>query len=299
MMTTRLNPNVLPDLIASIEQAQQNQQNAIQQMSTGRSVNNLSDNPAAAAALVGNNAFSSENDQFLSNISDLQGKLQASDSALNSAEQILTTAISVGAEGANGTMSAADRQALAQQVQGLQQQMLGLANTAYQGVYVFAGTDVTAQPFVQDSSSSSGVQYQGNASATSVQVAEGQTVQTNLPGNQLFLNAGGSIFQALNDLANALNSGNGIEGANSEVQQAFSQLTTQRVFYGNALGQLQNEQNFLNQEQVDLSTQQNQLVGANLTQVVANESQAQVDTQAALSTTGQILSLPTLLNFLK
>jgi flagellar hook-associated protein 3 FlgL len=299
MMTTRLNPNVLPDLIASIEQAQQNQQNAIQQMSTGRSVNNLSDNPAAAAALVGNNAFSSENDQFLSNISDLQGKLQASDSALNSAEQILTTAISVGAEGANGTMSAADRQALAQQVQGLQQQMLGLANTAYQGVYVFAGTDVTAQPFVQDSSSSSGVQYQGNASATSVQVAEGQTVQTNLPGNQLFLNAGGSIFQALNDLANALNSGNGIEGANSEVQQAFSQLTTQRVFYGNALGQLQNEQNFLNQEQVDLSTQQNQLVGANLTQVVANESQAQVDTQAALSATGQILSLPTLLNFLK
>src|ERR1700722_20333385 len=112
-MSLRINPNSLPDLLSSIEQAQQNQQTAIQQMSTGRSVNNLSDNPTAAAALVGNNALTSESDQFLTNISDVQGKLQAADSALSNATQIMTTAISVGTEGANGTMSAADRQALA------------------------------------------------------------------------------------------------------------------------------------------------------------------------------------------
>ena len=92
-------------------------------------------------------------DQFLTNISDAQGKLQAADSALNNAVQVLTTAITVGTEGANGTMSTSDRQALAQQVQGLQQQMLGLANTSYQGVYVFAGTNVTSPPFAQDQSS--------------------------------------------------------------------------------------------------------------------------------------------------
>ena len=295
----RINPNSLPDLLSSIEQAQQNQQTAIQQMSTGRSVNNLSDNPAAAAALVGNNALTSESDQFLTNISDVQGKLQAADSALSNATQIMTTAISVGTEGANGTMSAADRQALAQQVQGLQQQMLGLANTAYEGVYVFAGTNVSAAPFLQNAGSPSGVQYDGNSDVTSVQTGEGQSLQTNVAGSQLFLNSSGNVFSALNDLANALNSGNGIAAANTEVQQAFSQLSTQRVFYGNALSQLQSSQNFLNQEKVNLSTQQNQLVGANLTAVVANESQAQVDLQAALSATGQVLSLPTLLSFLK
>jgi flagellar hook-associated protein 3 FlgL len=298
-MSLRINPDTLPDLLASIEQAQQNQQTAIQQMSTGRSVNNLSDNPAAAAALVGNNALSSETDQFLTNVSDVQGKLQSADSALSNATQLLTTAITVGTEGANGTMSASDRQALAQQVQGLQQQMLGLANTAYQGVYVFAGTNVSAPPFVQNSGSPSGVQYNGNSTVTSVQVGEGQSVQTNVAGNQLFLNSSGNVLGALNDLANALNSGNGIEAANTEVQQAFSQLSTQRITYGNGLSQLQSSQNFLNQEQVNLSTQQSQLVGANLTAVVANESQAQVDLQAALSATGQVLSLPTLLSYLK
>lgn len=296
---SRVNPNILPDLISSIEQSQQNQQTAVEQLSTGRSVNNLSDNPASAAGLVLNNAQSSAVDQFLSNVSDAQGKIQTADSALSNATEVLTTAITVGTEGANGTLSTADRQSLAQQVQGLQQQMLGLANTSYQGVYIFGGTQVTSQPFVQDQSSASGVQYQGNTNLTSVQVGEGQSVQTNVAGSQLFLNSSGNVFQALNDLANALNSGTGIDAANTEVQQAFSQLSTQRVFYGNALSQLQSSQSFLNQEQVNLSTQQNQLVGADLTSVLANSSQAQVDLEAALSATSQVLNLPNLLTYLK
>jgi len=298
-MSVRLNPDITPDLLASIEQAQQNQQTAIEQMSTGKSVNNLSDNPAAAAALVGNEALSSENDQYLTNISDVQGTLQAASSALNNAGQILTTAITVGAEGANGTMSTADRQALAQQVQGLQQQMLALANTTYQGVYVFGGTNVSSAPFAQDANSASGVQYKGNSDVTSVQIGEGQSMQTNVAGNQLFLNSSGSIFQALNDLSNALTTGNGLDAANAEVQQAFTQLNTQQVTYGNGLSQLQSSQNYLNQEQVNLSSQQNQLVGANLTQVVANESQSQVDLEAALTATSQVLNLPNLLTYLK
>jgi flagellar hook-associated protein 3 FlgL len=298
-MSIRVNPNIVPDLIASIEQAQQNAQTATQEMATGRSVNNLSDNPAAASGLVSNNALSSENDQFITNLTDLQGKFQAGDSALNNAVQIMTTAITVGTEGANGTLSAAGRQAIAEQVQGLQQQMLGLANTSYEGTYIFAGTNVTAPAFVQSGASASGVQYNGNSNTTSVQIGEGQSVQTNVGGDQIFTNSQGNVFQALNDLSNSLQSGTGIDAANAEVQQAFSQLTTQRVFYGTALDRLQNSQNYLNQEQVTLSTQQNQLVGANITQVVANESSSQVAEQAALTATSQLLNLPNLLNFLK
>jgi flagellar hook-associated protein 3 FlgL len=297
-MSLRVNPDTVPDLVAAIEQAQQNEQTAAQQMATGRSVNNLSDNPAAAAQLVNNDALTGENDQFLTNVTDLQSKFQAADSALNSAVQLMTTAISVGTEGANGTLSVADRQAVAQQVQGIQQQMLALANTEYEGTYIFSGTNVTTPAFAQDSTAASGVQYNGNTDVTSVQISEGQSMQTNVAGSQIFTNANGNVFQALNDLANALTSGNGIEAANTEVQQAFSQLTTQRVFYGNALNQVQTSQNFLNQEQVNLSTQQNQLVGANMTQAITNESQAQTDEEAALSATGQILSLPTLLSYI-
>lgn len=298
-MSLRVNPNILPDLVSSIAQAQQNQQTAIQEMSTGRSVNNLSDNPAAAAALVGNEALLSQDDQYLTNLSDLQGKFQTADSALSNAIQLMTSAISLGTEGATGTLSASDRQALATQVQALQQQMLGLANTSFEGTYIFAGTNVTVQPFVQDSSSPTGVRYNGNSNVTSVQISEGQSLTTNVPGDQLFTNAAGNVFGALNDLVNALNSGTGIAAATVEVNDAFSQLSTQRVFYGTALSQVQTSQNFLSQEQVNLNTQQNSLVGADLANVIAENSQAQVDEQAALSATGQILNLPSLLDYVK
>ena len=51
-MPIRLDPNPLPNLLVAIQQDQANLNTATQQLSTGRNVNQLSDNPAAVAALV-------------------------------------------------------------------------------------------------------------------------------------------------------------------------------------------------------------------------------------------------------
>ena len=298
-MSTRINPNILPDLLSAMQTAQQNAQNAAQEVSTGLSVNNPGDNPAAVAALVTTDAQTSQDAQFQTNVSDLQSKYQVADSVLNSASQVLTSAITLGTEGATGTISAANRQSIASQVTGLQQQLLSLANTTYQGTYIFSGTDVTTQPFTQDSSAPSGVTYNGNSAVTSVEISQGQSIQTNLPGDQVFANAAGNAFAALNDLANALNSGSGIAAANTEVQNAFNQLNNQRVFFGNALSQLQSTESFLSQDTVNLSQQKNTLIGANLTQAATELSQAEDAEQAGISATAQILNLPTLLEYLK
>jgi len=298
-MSIRLNPQMLPDLLASFQASQQNEQNGVQQVSTGRRVNKPSDDPAAVAALVNNNAQFSQDAQFQVNLSDLQAKYQLADSAMNSAVQLMTSAISLGAEGANGTLTAANRQTIAAQVAGLQQQMLSLANTSFQGAYIFAGTKVTVAPFSQNPSAPSGVSYNGNSAVTSVQISEGQSIQTNLPGDQIFANPSGNVFAALNDLVNSLISGTGIEVANTEDQNAFHQLNTQRVFYGDALNQVQSKENFLSQDKINLSEQQTNLVGADLAQAITNLSQAQVTQQATLSATAKVLNLPTLLNYIK
>jgi len=48
-----------------------------------------------------------------------------------------------------------------------------------------------------------------------------------------------------------------------------------------------------------LSTQQNNLIGADLTKAISQLSQSQVAEQASISATAQILNLPTLLSYLK
>src|SRR5208283_4639167 len=105
------------DMLAGLAQDRQQEDQAIQELSTGRKVNQPSDNPAAVAGLIVNNAKASAVNTYLSN-----------DSTLNSVVTTLSQAISLAVEGANSTMNQTDRNALAQEVSGIQQQILGYAN---------------------------------------------------------------------------------------------------------------------------------------------------------------------------
>jgi flagellar hook-associated protein 3 FlgL len=298
-MTIRLDPNLLPDLLVSIQQSLQNQATATTELSTGLDVNQLSDNPAAAAALVGNFNQSSQDDQFIQNAATLQGRFQTADATLSNVVTALTRAISIGTEGANGTLNAGDRQAIAGEVQGITSQILSLANTEYQGSYIFSGTAVSTKPFVQNAATGA-VSYAGNNNTTSVELSSGDSIGANVPGSQLFQNGAGSVFQSLQDLTTSLQAGNstGISTAVGELNSALTALSTTRVFYGNALNNINLSDNFLNQDKLDLSSQENTLVGANPAAAASNLEQAQTAEESVLAATGKILSLPTLLDYL-
>ncbi len=298
-MSVRINPDPAPDLLAAIAENRQSQNIALQQIATGQAVNQLSDNPSAAAQVVLNHVHTSQDTQYLQNITALQSQGQAIDSTFTSMVEAANQAIALGVEGGNGTLSNTDRQDIAAQLVGIRNQVLSLANTTYQGNYVFAGTATSTQPFVLDATQPNGVKYNGNAVVNTIQIAPGQSISVNLPGNQIFTNPSGDLFGALNGLITALQNNSGIDAANTALGQAFSQLDTQRVFYGNDLQQLQTSQTFLNGDKVQLATQENSLVGVDLATSITNLEQAGVATSAILSATSQILSTLNLLNYLK
>ena len=297
-MALRVDPNLAPDLLSAIEISLEQQNTAIQQLASGRSVNAPSDNPAATAALIINQTQAGQNDTFQRNINSLQGMYQTADSTLSAAVQLMTKAISLGTEGANGTMTASNRQAIAAEIQGIQSQMVGIANTPYQGEYLFSGTAVHTPPYVLNSSSPSGVTYQGDTNTNSVEVLNGQSLQLNVPGSQIFSNAGGDVFGSLQQLITALQTGTGIDAANTAVQNAFQQLNQQRVFYGNALNQLSSATSFLNTENVQLTRQQNNLIAVDPAKAATNLSQAELQSEAVLATTNKVLNQPNLFSYL-
>ena len=190
----RVNPNYTPDILNDLWQSQAQEQTYIEQLSTGKRVNVPSDDPAAAAADVENQALQGENDQYLQNTSSLDGQFQTADSALSNVVTSLNQAISLGVQGSNGTLSAADEQALAQEVQGIQKQVVQLANTSYQGSFIFGGTDTQSAPFTLDSTQASGVTYNGNSEENSVEIGQGASIQTNLPGSQVSWVRGAALW---------------------------------------------------------------------------------------------------------
>jgi flagellar hook-associated protein 3 FlgL len=301
-MSVRINPDPAPDLLAAIALNRQSQSIALHQVSTGRQVNQLSDNPAAASQDVLNHAQSNQDDQFLQNIGALQSQAQSIDSALSSVVTAVNQAISLAVEGANGTVSAANQQAIAQQVSGIRDQVLSIANQSFQGNYVFAGTATSTQPFVldpNDLAQPDGVKYNGNGNVNSIQISSGQTIPINLPGDQIFTNPNGNVLGALNGLITALQTNTGVAAASTNLNQAFSQLSAQRIFYGNSLQQLQSTQTLLSGEKLQLATQENSLVGVDLATAITNLEQASTATSAILSATNQVLTTLNLLSFLK
>lgn len=297
-MTLRVDPNLAGDLLAAIERSDQQQNTAVEQLGSGQSVNAPSDNPAATAAVILNHAQASQDDSFLRNIDNLQGMYQTADSTLNSGVQLMTRAISLGTEAANGTLTASNRQSIANEVQGILGEMVGLANTSYQGEYLFSGTAVHTTPYAVNATAPDGVTYQGNTNTNTVTILNGQSIQVNVPGSQIFSNASGNIFGSLNQMITALQSGTGIEAAATAVQNAFQELNQQRVFYGNALNQLSSATSFLNNDQVQLSQQENNLVGIDPAKAATNLSQAEVQNQAVIAATSKVLNTPTLFDYL-
>jgi flagellar hook-associated protein 3 FlgL len=268
-------------ILAALNTSDQAEQTALQQVTSGRRVNQASDDPAAAAQEVNISGQMNNCDQYLRSISSITSELQTADSSLNSAVTALQSAISLGTEGANGTLSQQDRNTIAQQVQDVSQLVLGVANLSYNGVYVFGGTADSQPPYVVDSSGN--VQYQGNNDVNSVEIAPGQSVAVNQPGSQLFSATGSAtganVFTALSNLATALQDSNStsqdIGNAVTDLRGAYNQLTSARTFYGSTVDQLSSTQDFLNNENVQLSNQQNSTIGIDMNVAVTNLTQAE------------------------
>lgn len=281
----RVNPNPLPDLLSALEQTQQQINTDSEQVSSGQTVNVPSDDPAAAASLVQNANQTAEADQYLRSIGSIQGEMQNADSTLSSVVTVLQRAISLGTEGANGTNNASDREAIANELQGIQSQLVSLANLSYQGNYVFGGTATQTAPYVLNSGDS--VSYVGNDNSNQIAVGDNLIVQTNLPGSELFSNSSNNVFQSVQDLITSLQSGTNISSAVTEVSDAYDYINQQRVFYGNVIDQLNTQQTYLNSENTQLAQQQDSLTGTDLPQAITSLETSETDEQATLEIISQ------------
>jgi flagellar hook-associated protein 3 FlgL len=294
----RVNPNMVPNILSDLQQSQSGVNTWLQQLSTGLRVNKPSDDPTASAAMVQNKIQSSNVDQYTKNVSSLLTMAQSADSALSAVVTSLTRAISLGTEGANGTNTAANRNTIAQQIQGIITSVVSQANASYGGVHLFGGTATTA-PYTADASSASGYTYNGNDNTNSVQIGDNLSVQVNLPGSQIFSNPSADVLGALSNLVSALQNGDTttIGDATSALSTALNYVSQQRVFYGNIQNQLNAQETYLQTETVNLTSQAKSLVGADLAHSAIMLAQAQTANTATQAAAAKVL--PTsILNYL-
>jgi flagellar hook-associated protein 3 FlgL len=286
--------NLTPDnqaFIANMDRLQQTVHNASLQASSGRRVNVPSDSPDSISTILQLRTETTVNTQIQQNLSIAQTDAAAADGALNTANQLMDTATTLAAQGANFTVDATGRASIAAEIQSLQSQMVDVANTTVQGRYIFGGDADTTPPFAYDLTQPNGITQLTNAAATSqVASAAGGTFSVALSGQQIFntQNADGTtaadnVFAALNNLRLGLLANNTaqITAASSAIQLASTRLNTSQAFYGTVENSISDATNYSSNYSVQLQTELSQQQDADVTTAAMTVTQGTTQIEAA------------------
>lgn len=157
-----------------------------QQLSSGKRVTTPAVDPIAAAQALVVGQADSINTQYGTNQNSANTRLSLNESTLQSVTTTIQSIQSLALSAGNSSLTNSDRSAIASQLGGLYQQLIGLSNsTDGSGVYLFAGGMGNVQPF---QNTPSGVQYSGDQSNQQLQISPSEQVQVSLSGADVFQN---------------------------------------------------------------------------------------------------------------
>lgn len=155
-----------------------------QQLATGRRVVNPSDDPQAASRAVGISQSLAVSEQYSDARVTARNALGQEESVLNSVADAITSAKTLIVQAGNGTLNDADRTALASDLRGIYESLLGQANTTNgNGTYLFGGVKDSAPPFVKQSGN---VTYQGADTVRAQQVDSSRQMPVGDSGLEVF-----------------------------------------------------------------------------------------------------------------
>jgi flagellar hook-associated protein 3 FlgL len=280
----RVDPYYVKNLVSSLDQAQASEQQLTSELSSGVRVTSLSTDPVAAGENVSLLNQIQRDDSFTSSSSLVTGQLQVADSALGSVVTELTSAISLATSANNGTMNSSNVKSVSNQISGILDEVLSLANSSYQGNYIFGGTQTSKTPFTMTTATSPATTaYNGDGNVNYLETPSGQKIQLNVSGSQIFLGSGtNSVFGALNALVADYSSGTvNTAQAVSDTQAlstALSYVSQQRVTIDNSITQLTAASDAVTNQETQLTSAQTNLMQADV---------ATVSTQLSLTETQQ------------
>lgn len=283
----RVDPHYISNLSAALNQSSSVEAALTNQLSSGLRVASLSDDPVAAAQNSMLSSAIANDDTFIHTASGQISLMQVADSTLGEVVSQLTTAVSLAVQAGNGTNNAANLAAIAQQLTGIRDQVLSLANTSYMGQSLFAGSQASAKTFTLDTSSTPAtVTYIGDSSQRFVETPSGQKIQTNLIGSDVFGSGSSGVFGVLNQLISDLSGSTAPPSTTANaaaLSAALGQVSAQRSLLGGSLSRMQATSSYAQTEEAQLKVQQGALISADPVSIATELKSAEVQRQALMS----------------
>jgi flagellar hook-associated protein 3 FlgL len=280
--------------LANLSNLEQRIINANRQVSSGKRVQTVTDDPSSVTAILELNNQITTNNQLGQNLSKVQTEVNAAESSINSATTLMDRAVQLAAQGATATTTPATRQQLANQVLDLLHEMQGLANTQVEGRYVFSGDSDQTPPYGTvdlTTNTTNGVgAYQGSASTRQIQGPNGSILAIALTAQQIF--DGGpsgtpstSALQSLTELYNALITDDASASAQaaSDISSASVYLNGQQALYGDIQNRVQTSLDYQSVLKTNLEAQRSAVQDADQAKAITTLQTYNTAQQAAMA----------------
>ena len=177
-----------------------------EQISSGKRILTPADDPVATVRLLQLSQESNRLEQFSTNMTAANNSLTQEEAILNSVNNALQRIREIAIEAGDGSLTDADRQALASELGEREEELYNLFNSRNaRGEYLFGGYQSSEQPFVKNPDGS--YSYQGDEGQRSIQIAGSKYVAINDNGKDLFVNV--ANVNRVNTEADAANTGSG------------------------------------------------------------------------------------------
>jgi flagellar hook-associated protein 3 FlgL len=283
----RVDPYFSRSPLDSLNAIQSRENQLTRELSSGSRVNQLGDDPQAAAQDLRLRSQQAADTAFTQTSATTLGRMQLVDSIMGSAVSQLTQAISLTTAGANGTLSADNRQAIANQLSGIRAEMLNLSNTTYLGRSLFAGSQSGTVAFSLDTSVSPAVStYHGDSDVLTVSTPAGGSVQVTLSGDQVFGAAGADVFPVLSKTIADLSSGAPAATLSADMTAlngSLGRLTALRASFDSGITRMQAAVTYTQSEQTQLQAAEDTLIGVDTASIAVDLKDAETQQTALLN----------------
>lgn len=285
------------NLMNNIEAGLRNYTNIQQQISSGKILNQMSDNPMGGAQSLSMRASLVDNAQYQTNADSATAFLSTSDTALSSATSLMLAAQQIATQGANGTQNAQDLQALGAQVDSIIQQLTQVANSDLHGKYLFGGTQTQTPPYAAPTIGADPTPtYVGDTGNVTAIIGKNNALAISTPGSAAF----GDSFAALQSLRTDLASGDqtAISADITKVSASQNTLTATRASVGSMMNEVSDVKTRLTRSQTDYEGAVSNIEDVDLAQAYVQLQSTQNIYQASLLTASKSFQL-SLANYLQ
>ena len=170
----------------NIQSAQSDVAKSREKIATGKSLVRPSDDTSKLRSIELLKSQQRKIESYDKGMNFLEERYKLEESVLSSASDILIRVKELAIQAANDTLSTADRDIIATEVDNLRDELIAIANTRdVSGNYIFSGSKSDSQPFVTNETTGA-VNYSGDNRALFTAVIDSRTLQSNTDGTEVF-----------------------------------------------------------------------------------------------------------------